>query len=53
MGNFKGGLIREDISDADFNVIFDMFDTDKSGTIEKEEMVNFIKHFMAGGDNEK
>lgn len=52
MGNLTGGAFNEDISDEDFNLIFDMFDTDKSGTVEKEEMVDFIKHFM-GGDKEE
>lgn len=48
MGNLMGGAFSDDISDEDFNLIFDMFDTDKSGTVEKEEMVDFIKHFIGG-----
>ena len=48
MGNLMGGTFSDEISDDDFNLIFDMFDTDKSGTVEKEEMVEFIKHFIGG-----
>ena len=34
-----------------FDLIFNEFDQDKSGTVEKEEMLNFIKKFL-GFDKE-
>ena len=43
MGNLGG---NGKISDEDFNDVFEMFDKDKSGTVEKDEMVDFIKHFL-------
>ena len=48
-----GNLINTDtgnISDEDFNDVFLMFDKDKSGTVEKDEMIDFIKHFLGAGD---
>jgi Ca2+-binding EF-hand superfamily protein len=44
MGNLGSGMGT--ISDEDFDDVFNMFDKDKSGTVEKDEMVDFIKHFL-------
>lgn len=54
MGNLMGGDNgSEAISDEDFNLVFKMFDIDKSGTIEKSEIVAFIKHFFNDGTQNK
>ena len=45
MGNLGG---NGKISDEDFNDVFEMFDKDKSGTVEKDEMVVFIKQLLGG-----
>jgi Ca2+-binding EF-hand superfamily protein len=50
MGNLVGSEGMGEISDEDFNDVFNMFDADKSGTVEKDEMVDFIKHFLGGDD---
>lgn len=34
------------VSDADFENIWHQFDDDGSGLIEKEEMKEFLKHFL-------
>ena len=38
-----GTDMEETFNDDDFNFTFDLFDEDQSGTIEKREMVRFIK----------
>ena len=38
-----GQDMEETFNDDDFNFTFDLFDEDQSGTIEKREMVRFIK----------
>ena len=34
------------VSDADFDEIFEKFDADGSGSVDKDEMVAFIKQMM-------
>lgn len=43
IGNKYGGI---KISDKEFQNLFNIFDIDNSGTIDKQEMVGFIKNFF-------
>ena len=52
MGNLTGGGLMDNISDEDFDAVFDMFDADKSGTVERHEMVAFIRHFLNDGNKD-
>ena len=45
LGNLGSG---DKFSDEAFDDLFTSFDKDKSGTIEKDEMVDFIKLLLEG-----
>ena len=43
LGNLGGSM---DFSTEAFNDIFETFDQDKNGTIERNEMMQFLKQFL-------
>jgi len=50
MQNLSASSDPADFDDEAFEVAFTTFDEDGSGTVEKEEMLAFIKSFLQGPD---